>query len=91
MNFRKFMKEVEGIINNDNEIIKRAKKCNQEFAEKVEQIMNDEESKLFIGSMIAELQFQSNRYSYIKNLEFQGKEYTAEIDELERKFYLIES
>ena len=66
MNFRKFMKEVENIVNN-------------------------EENKLFIGSMIAELQFQSNRYSYIKNLEFQGKEYTAEIDELERKFYLIES
>lgn len=38
MNFRKFMKEVEGIINNDVEIINRSKKCNQEFGISMERI-----------------------------------------------------
>lgn len=89
-NFRKFMKEVEEKINADSEIVERAKKCNADFAESVRKILTDSENDLYIGSMLAGLQFRTHRYSYIKHLEFNGKEYEAEIDDLERKFYLIE-
>lgn len=90
LNFRKFMKEIEERINADAEIIERAKKCNIEFAEKVKEILQNEENKPFSGSMILGLQFKIPRYSYIKHLEFNSKEYEAEIDELERRFYLHE-
>lgn len=90
LNFRKFMKEIEERINSDVEIIERAKKCNIKFAEKVKEILQNEENALFAGSMICGLQLKTPRYSYIKHLEFGGKEYEAEIDELERRFYLHE-
>lgn len=87
-NFKKFMREIEAKINADSEIIERAKKCNNEFAENIKKIFEDSENFLFSGSMIAGLQNKSHRYSYLKHLEFNGEEYEAEIDELERKFYL---
>lgn len=90
VNFRKFMKEVSERINSDVEIIENVKKCNREFADKVKDILNNEENILYIGSMIKNLQMTTPRYSYIKHLEYDGKEYEAEIDELERKFYLHE-
>lgn len=90
VNFKKFMNEVEERINSDLEIIERAKKCNIEFAQSVKRILEDSENDIFIGSMIAGMQSKIHRYSYIKHLEFNGKEYEAEIDGLERKFYLHE-
>ena len=86
--FKEFMKSVENRINNDPEIIARAKAGNAEFAKKISEILANEENSEFIGGMIAELQKKHSRYSYIKGLEFDGREYEAEIDELERKFYL---
>lgn len=90
ISFRKFMKEIEDRINNDSEIIERAMKCNINFYEECKKILEDSKNDLFVGSMIAGLQSKTHRYSYIKHLEFNGKEYEAEIDELERKFCLLE-
>lgn len=90
VNFRKFMKEIEDRINADSEIIERAKKCNINFAESLREILADSENDNFIGSMVAGLRLGCKRYSYIKNLTFDGNEYEAEIDELERSFRLIE-
>ncbi len=87
-NFNEFMKSVENRINNDSEIIERAKAGNVEFAKKLSEILANEENSEFIGGMIAELQKKHPRYFYIKGLEFDGREYEAEIDGLERKFYL---
>lgn len=89
-NFRQFMLQVEDRINGDFEIIERAKKCNFEFAKSVKKIFEDPQNEMFIGSMITELQQKIRRYSYIKHLEYNGREYEAEIDELERRFYLHE-
>lgn len=89
-NFKKFIKEVENRINEDCEIIERAKKCNRDFAENVRKILGNSENDLYAGAMIESLFRKSNRYSCIKHLEFNGKEYEAEIDELERKFRLVE-
>lgn len=86
--FKEFMKSVESRINSDPEIIARAKAGNVEFAKKLKDILANEENSEFIGGMIAELQKKHPKYSYIKGLEFDGREYEAEIDELERKFYL---
>lgn len=86
--FKEFMKSVERRINSDPEIIARAKAGNVEFAKKLSKILANEENAEFVGSMIVGLQKEYPRYSYIKGLEFNGREYEAEIDELERKFYL---
>lgn len=90
LKFRKFMKEVEEKINSDQEIIERSKKCNLDFTQKLKEILEDSENEFFIGSMVAGLQERKQRYSFLKNLEFDGKKYEAQIDELERKFYLFE-
>lgn len=89
VNFRKFMKEVEDQINADPEIIKRAKECNAEFANCLRNMLNSD-NDLFSGSMVAGIWLGCRRYSYIKNLTFDGKKYEAMIDELERSFRLIE-
>lgn len=86
--FKEFMKSVESRINSDPEIIARAKAGNVEFAKKLSEILANEENAEFVGSMIVGLQKEYPRYSYIKGLEFNGREYEAEIDELGRKFYL---
>lgn len=86
--FKEFMKSVESRINNDPEIIARAKAGNVEFAKKLSEILANKENDEFIGGIVAGLQKEHSRYSYIKGLEFDGREYEAEIDELERKFYL---
>ena len=88
--FRAFMKNIEAEINENEELVDRSKKCNIEFADKLKEILNNPENALYVGSMVSGLQFRTPRYSYIKHLEFDGKEYEAEIDELERKFYLLE-
>lgn len=90
VNFRKFIREIENRINADSEIIERAKKCNIDFAKSLRGILADSVDDLFIGSMVAGLQLGCKRYSYLKNLNFDGKEYEAEIDELARSFRLIE-
>jgi cob(I)alamin adenosyltransferase len=89
-NFRNFLKEVEQKINSDVQIVESSKKCNIEFANKIKEMLENEENNLFIGSMIKKLQSETLRYSYIKHLEHNGKEYEAEIDELTRKFWLHE-
>ena len=88
--FRAFMKSIETRINEDEELVNRSKKCNIEFTDKLKEILNNPENTLYVGSMVSWLQFRTPRYNYIKHLEFDGKEYEAEIDELERKFYLFE-
>ena len=88
--FRAFMKNIEAEINENKELVDRSKKCNIEFADKLKEILNNPENALYVGSMVSGLQLRTPRYSYIKHLEFDGKEYEAEIDELERKFHLFE-
>lgn len=88
--FRAFVKNIETEINENEEIVNRSKKCNIEFSDKLKEILNNPENLLYTGSMVSGLQFTIPRYSYIKHLEFDGKEYEAEIDELERKFCLFE-
>lgn len=90
VNFRKFMKKIEERINADSEIIERSKECNIEFAKCLRKFLVDPKNNIYICSMVAGAQVGCKRYSYIKHLSFNGKEYEAEIDELERRFRLIE-
>lgn len=90
VNFRKYMKEIEERINADLEIIEIVKKCNVEFAESLRARLAYPENDIFIGAMVADLQLSCKRYAYIKHLNFNGKEYEAEIDVLRRIFRLFE-
>lgn len=90
LNFKKFIKEIEERINNDSELLERTRKINRDFAEKLRAMLQDSENADYIGSMTLKAIFESPRYSYIKHLEYNGKEYEAEIDHLNRRFYLQE-
>lgn len=90
LNEQNFMRELEERINSDTEIIERSKKCNQDFFEKVKEITSNPENACFIGTMIEGLKEKHPRYSYIKHINHDGKEFEVEIDELERVFHLIE-
>lgn len=86
--FRKVMRNIGEIINNDGELIERAKRANIEFSEEVRKIAENPENTLHLAAMIDGLKARIPRYSFIKNIEIDGNVYEAEIDELERKFYV---
>ena len=58
--FKEFMKSVENRINNDPEIIARAKAGNVEFAKKLKDILSNKENAEFIGGIVAGLQKLTN-------------------------------
>lgn len=84
--FRAFMESIETRINEDEELVNRSKKCNIEFTDKLKEILNNPENTLYVGSMVSGLQFRTPCYSYIKHLEFDGKEYEAEIEKIKYCF-----
>lgn len=88
LSFKNFMREIGKRINADDEIIEAAKRCNIEFLNELKKIIENPENELFVGTMIADLERSSPRYSFIKNLEYNGEKYEAEIDLLRRRFYL---
>lgn len=87
-NFHKFMKEVEERINADDSILENARNCNAKFAERIKEFLSNEENVPYIGGMVGRLQETTSRFMYIKHLKYGESEYEAEIDLLERKFYL---
>ncbi len=88
--FKNFLSKVEEDINADAEIIESVKKINREFTEKAAAILADPENAEYAAGMLERLKKEIPRYSYIKNIEYDGKEYEVEIDELLRVFYLVE-
>lgn len=90
LEFKKFLRDVEKSINEDIEIIESAKKVNREFTEKASKILSDPENAEYAAGMLERLKKEIPRYSYKKNVEYNGKEYEVEIDELLRVFYLVE-
>lgn len=86
---RKFVREVEEEINNNSEIVERSKEYNRKFLEKLHTETESTEPE-YVGTAVLDLIHKTPRYSYIKNLEFNGKKYEAEIDALARVFRLLE-
>lgn len=90
LEFKKILRDIEKSINEDSEIIESAKKVNREFTEKAAEILADPENAEFSAGMIEKIKREIPRYSYKKNIEYNGKRYDAEIDQLLRVFYLVE-
>ena len=88
--FKNFLSRVEDEINADSEIIESAKKVNREFTQKAAEILADPENAEFAAGMLEKIKREIPRYSYKKNVEYNGKKYEAEIDQLLRVFYLVE-
>lgn len=84
LNFRKFIKEVEERVNSDENRINESKKLNDNFAQKVKEIIEKNEDTAFVGIKIHNLERELPRYSYIKHLKYNDNEYEAEIDSLLR-------
>lgn len=89
LSFNRFVKEIEETINSDDEIVMRSKECNRKFLEELHKITESTKPE-YVGSAVLGLIHKTPRYSYIKNLEFNGKKYEAEIDALARVFRLLE-
>lgn len=90
LNFKKFIKEIEERINNDSELMERTRKINRDFAEKMKEMLQNDDNAEYIGAMTLRVIWEQPRYSYIKKLNYNGKEYEAEIDHLSRRFNLQE-
>lgn len=85
LNYVKLVKETEKRINNDPEIIERAKEINREYFQKLQEIVKDSENTEKAGILINKLNNSTARFQYIKNID----EYEAEIDMLTWSFTLI--
>lgn len=90
VDFKNFMREVEIIINSDSHIIDRAKKANAEFTEQARKILENPENSEYAWTMLAGLKSRMPSISFLKKLEHSGRNYEAEIDYLNRVFYLHE-
>lgn len=90
LSFKNFLNEIEKRINEDAEIIESAKKVNREFTEKAAVILADPDNAEYAAGMLEKIKREIPRYSYKKNVEYNGKKYDVEIDQLLRVFYLVE-
>lgn len=90
LNWKTFLKEIEDRINNDEEIIAETRECNRLFFENLLKIVDNPENIEYIGGMVHSIENKIPKYSYIKNVEHEGKIYDVEIDELRRIFRVIE-
>lgn len=89
-NWSEFLKDLEKRINADQEIIERAKQINEQYTEEVKKILEDAENSLYASTMIEGIKKELPRFTYIKNLEYNGTKYDCEIDLLFRKFRVDE-
>ena len=85
LNYAKLVKETEKRINNDPEIIERAKEVNKEYFQKLQEIVKNSENAERAGILVNKLNNSTARFKYIKNIG----EYEAEIDLLNWNFTLI--
>lgn len=86
--YNNFLREIEERINSDTELIESIKKNNVLFSEKIKHIVEEAKPEYYGTAVVAAMQ-KTPRYSYIKNLEYDGKLYDAEIDALSRTFVLV--
>lgn len=89
-NFEKFAMEIQAEINSDQEILDRADKCNEEFANRIKEKLDKYKSYKDMGIIVSEIQRDTPRYIYLKHREYNGKEYLVDIDLLERNFSIVE-
>lgn len=87
---RRFLKEVVDKVNSDTELLENIKKCNRDFFAEIQRIAEAAKPEYFGTAILGAIQ-RAPRYSYIKNLEHDGKVYDAEIDALSRTVILIQS
>ena len=86
--FEKFLKEIEERINADTELIESIKKDNRLLFAEIQRIA-DKAKPEYAGTAIFGAIQKTPRYSYIKNVEHDGRCYDVEIDALTRTFKVI--
>lgn len=90
LSFNKFMRDVAERINNDSELVEKAKECNMRFFTRIQEITANPQHTEFSGNQIYEILNTTPRYCFIKNLKYDKSEYEAQIDLLTWSFVLIE-
>lgn len=90
LNFNKFMREIAERINNDSELVGKAKECNTRFFARIQEVATNPQHAEFSGNQIYKILDTTPRYCFIKNLKYDKSEYDAQIDLLTWSFVLIE-
>ena len=88
--FLRFAREIEQRINDDEHIINMAKDSNRKLAEKITEILANDDNEIYVGAMVLGAYSRTPRYAFIKNLEYDGTDYEAVIDLLEQRFWLVD-
>lgn len=90
--FNELLRKIGERINNDTEIIEKAKEVNKKYFQKLQEIASKLENAEFAGNQIKRLNDSTSRYMYIKNIKDEEEkiEYDAEIDLLTWSFTLLE-
>ena len=88
--FKKFAMEIQAEINSDQEILDRADKCNENFANRIKEKLDKYKSYKDMGIIVSEIQSSVPRYMYLKHKEYNGEKYLVDIDLLERNFLIVE-
>lgn len=87
---KKFALDIQEEINSYQEILDRADKCNEDFANRIKEKLDKYKSYKDMGIIVSEIQSSVPRYMYLKNKEHNGKKYLVDIDLLERNFSIVE-
>lgn len=80
LNSSKFKRSIADLVNSDQELIRSGERANAAFAAAAKSLV-DSESPCLAGRLL-DAAHKIPRYSYIKNLTYNGKNYEAEIDAL---------
>lgn len=88
--YKKFALDIQEEINSCQEILDRADKCNEDFANRIKEKLDKYKSYKDMGIIVSEIQSSVPRYMYLKNKEHNGKKYLVDIDLLERNFSIVE-
>lgn len=89
LNFEKFTREKLKEINEDKELIEKAKETNKNFYKKIKKITSNEENELYIGTMLLDELKSQDRFIFIKNIDYNNTKYDIEIDLLKREMNYI--
>lgn len=82
--------EMEKRINSDQEIMEWTKQANLDLAAKLQKFCENPEDAIYAGTAIKKYVSETPCFSYIKNVEYDGKQYELEINHLARTAELIE-
>lgn len=90
LNLFKLKCDLQKRINSDPEIMRQTQQYNLELAAKLKEFCENPENAIYAGTTVQKYLRETPCFSYIKNIEYNGKLYDLEINSLSRTAELVE-